>query len=65
MTRREALGRTLAFLRDCTETTSELVRRVVPWLQSHLPFKFSSHQWRAWTPTRTGTFKSRRTTTPV
>lgn len=31
--------------------------RVVPWLQEHLPFRFSPKQWRIWTPTGTGTFR--------
>jgi hypothetical protein len=38
----------------------DLVRRVVPWLQEHLPFRFSPKQWREWAPTRTGTWKARR-----
>jgi hypothetical protein len=37
-----------------------LLRRVVPWLQEHLPFRFSSKQWRVWTPTKTGTLKVRK-----
>jgi hypothetical protein len=40
----------------------ELLHRVVPWLQQHLPFKLSPKQWRAWTPTRSGSFKARRLT---
>lgn len=36
------------------------LHRVVPWLQTHLPFRFSDKQWRAWTPTRTGSFKGRK-----
>ena len=38
--------------------------RVVPWLQRHLPFKLSQKQWRAWTPTKTGSFKRRRLSAP-
>lgn len=41
-----------------------LLRRVVPWLQHHLPCKLSAKQWRAWTPTKTGSFKSRRMAAP-
>jgi len=39
---------------------AEVVYRVVPWLQRYLPFKFSSRQWREWTPTRSGSFRSRK-----
>jgi hypothetical protein len=35
-----------------------LVDRVVPWLQEHLPFRFSPKQWRAWTPTKAGSWKA-------
>lgn len=36
------------------------LRRVVPWLETHLPFRFSEQQWRVWTPTKTGSFKGRK-----
>jgi hypothetical protein len=41
-----------------------LLRRVVPWLQEYLPCKLSPKQWRAWTPTTTGSFKARRISAP-
>ena len=41
-----------------------VLRRVVPWLQRHLPFRLSAKQWRAWTPTRTGSFKARKMDAP-
>jgi hypothetical protein len=37
----------------------DVLQRVVPWLQDRLPCKLSPKQWRAWTPTRSGSFKSR------
>ena len=40
------------------------VRRVVPWLQRHLPCKLSAKHWRAWTPTKTGSFRARKLTAP-
>jgi hypothetical protein len=49
----------------CMPDADEDVRgRVVPWLQHHLPFKFSHKQWRVWTPTRSGSFKGRRLAAP-
>jgi len=42
-----------------------LLRRVVPWLQEHLPCRLSPKHWRAWARTRTGTFKARKLTLPV
>ena len=42
-----------------------MLRRVVPWLQRNLPFRFSAKQWRAWTPTKTGSFKARKMEAPV
>jgi len=45
----------------CIPTADDVVfRRVVPWLQQHLPFKFSSQHWRAWTMTKSGSFKARK-----
>jgi hypothetical protein len=41
-----------------------LLRRVVPWLQRCLPCKLSPRQWRAWTPTKTGSFKGRKMVAP-
>jgi hypothetical protein len=41
-----------------------VLRAVVPWLQRHLPCKLSPKQWRAWTPTKTESFKVRRIPAP-
>jgi hypothetical protein len=41
-----------------------VLRRVVPWLQEYLPCTLSSKQWRAWTPTKAGSFKARRIPAP-
>lgn len=41
------------------DASDRLLRTVVPWLQENLPFKFSPKHWRAWTPTRSGSYKSR------
>jgi hypothetical protein len=46
------------------DADDEVQRRVVPWLQDYLPFKFSPKQWREWTPTRAGSFKVRKMTAP-
>jgi hypothetical protein len=43
------------------DADADLLGRVVPWLEANLPFKLSPKQWRAWTPTRNGSFKARRT----
>jgi hypothetical protein len=49
----------------CIPTAEHAVlRRVVPWLQQHAPFKFSPKQWRVWTPTRSGSFKARKLIMP-
>ncbi len=37
----------------------ELLARMIPWLQEHLPCKLSSKQWRAWTRTKSGTLRPR------
>jgi hypothetical protein len=37
-----------------------LLRRVVPWLESNLPFRFSAKQWRIWTPTKAGSYGGRK-----
>lgn len=42
------------------DADDEVLRRVVPWLQDYLPFKFSPKHWRVWTPTKTGSFKARK-----
>jgi hypothetical protein len=34
--------------------------RLIPWLQEHLPFRLSPKHWRAWTPTKSGSFKARK-----
>ncbi len=45
----------------CIPSTDEAVlSRIVPWLQASLPCRLSPTQWRMWTPTKAGTFKSRR-----
>lgn len=41
-----------------------LLSRVVSWLQRYLPCTLSPKQWRAWTPTKTGSFKARRLSSP-
>lgn len=46
------------------EADDDVLRRVIPWLQEHLPFTFSPKQWRAWTPTKSGSFKARKMTAP-
>ncbi len=46
------------------DADEDLLRRVVPWLQENLPFRFSPKQWRAWTPTKSGSFKGRKTIAP-
>lgn len=46
------------------DADDEVLRRVVPWLQGYLPFKFSPKHWREWTPTQTGSFKVRKMTAP-
>jgi hypothetical protein len=38
----------------------DLLRRIVPWLQEHLPCRLSAKQWRTWTPTKTGSFRARK-----
>jgi hypothetical protein len=40
------------------------LREVLPTFQAHAPFKFSSKHWRRWTPTKTGSFRSK-TITPI
>lgn len=46
------------------DADDEWLHRIVPWLQDHLPFKMSAKHWRSWTPTKTGSFKSRRMAPP-
>lgn len=46
------------------DADDELLHRIVPWPQDYLPFKMSAKQWRTWTPTKTGSFKSRRIPPP-
>lgn len=46
------------------DADSDLLQRIVPWLQDHLPFKMSAKQWRSWTPTKSGSFRSRRMAAP-
>lgn len=43
----------------------DLVGRVAPWLQQRLPMRLSPKHWRAWTPTKSGSFKARRMPSPV
>jgi hypothetical protein len=42
----------------------DVLRRVVPWLQQNLPFKFSPKQWKVWTPTKSRSLKGRKMTAP-
>lgn len=37
----------------------ELLARVVPWLQEHLPCRLSRKQWRTWTPSKSGILSPR------
>ena len=46
------------------DADDEVLRRVVPWLQAYLPFKFSPKQWRVWTPTKAGSLKVRKMAAP-
>jgi hypothetical protein len=47
------------------DAREEVLGRTVPWLQQHLPFKLSSKHWRAWTPTKSGSFKARKMAAPA
>ena len=42
------------------DADKDALGRLVPWLQQHLPFKLSPKHWRAWTPTRSGSFIARK-----
>ena len=42
------------------DPTEELLRRLVPWLAASVPFKVSPKHWRVWTPTKAGSFRSRK-----
>ena len=57
---RAALGLELCI----PEADADLLHRVVPWLQASLPCKLSPKHWRAWTPTKTGTFRARKMPAP-
>jgi hypothetical protein len=46
------------------DALDDVLARLVPWLQDHLPCKLSPKQWRAWTPTRSGSFKARKLSAP-
>lgn len=46
-------------------TDPDVLGRVVPWLQEHLPFRFGAKHWRAWLPTKTGSFVARRMPDPL
>ena len=35
------------------------LRKILPTFQANAPFKFSSKHWRRWTPTKTGSFRSK------
>jgi len=41
---------------------NQVLGRVVPWIQANLPCRLSPKQWRAWTPTKSGSLKARRIT---
>lgn len=53
-------GASIAIELCIPDADDALLNRMIPWLQRHLPFKFSPKQWRAWTATKSGSFKSRR-----
>jgi hypothetical protein len=54
---RRSLGLTLSI----PEASDEDLRRVVPWLQSHLPMRLSSKQWTRWTLAKNGrTYRGRK-----
>ncbi len=36
------------------------LREVLPAIQAHAPFRFSSKSWRRWEPTKTGSFRARK-----
>lgn len=38
----------------------ELLSRVLPWLQAHLPIRLSTKHWREWRPTKSGTLTRRK-----
>lgn len=42
----------------------ELIQRIAPWLQEHLPCKLSSKHWRTWVPTKAGSFRAGRLVMP-
>jgi hypothetical protein len=42
------------------EADDDLLQRVVPWLQSYLPFKFSAKQWRKWVVTKKGSYRKQK-----
>jgi hypothetical protein len=42
------------------DVDDEQLREVISELQAHAPFRFSSKQWRRWTPTKTGSYRSRK-----
>ena len=44
------------------DADDDLLHRVVPWLGQHLPCQLSPKQWRAWTSTKSGSFKARKLT---
>ena len=46
------------------DADEDALHRLVPWLEHHLPFKFSPKHWRTWTPTKSGGFKGRRMPAP-
>lgn len=59
-------NRALVAIELCIPNVEDaLLARIVPFLQQRLPFKFSAKQWRAWTPTKTGSFRSRRRFLPA
>ena len=41
------------------DADAQVLSKMLPWLQQHLPCKLSPKQWRSWTPTKTGTLKAR------
>jgi hypothetical protein len=51
---------TLALDLCIPDPTDDLLRRLIPWLASNLPFRFSPKHWRAWTPTKAGALRDRK-----
>lgn len=46
------------------DADDEILSRLVPSLQAHLPCTLSSEQWRSWTRTRAGSYRARKIRAP-